>query len=73
MDREEKVQKFLAFFEGKEFKSKEMVLSQSEKVFDLDRFIKYHVAVIRKHHKSRFSKSVIKDLFNIKKQLEKCS
>ena len=71
MSREEKVAKFLEYFEGKEFKQKEMILSKSEKIIDLQKFINYHVKIIKHNHKKRFCKPCILALFQIKKQLEK--
>ena len=70
IERQIKADKFLSYFDGKEFKNKELVLSQSEKVVDLPKFIRYHIAVIKRSHNKRFCKPLIKDLYHVKKKLE---
>ena len=69
-ERQKKVDNFLAYFEGKEFKQKGLVLNQAETITDLPRFIKYHISLIKRSHTKRFSKPYILALFQIKKQLE---
>ena len=70
-EREEKVAKFLSYFEGKEFKNQEMRLGKAEVVVDLNKFINYHVSLIKRSHNKRFAKPYILALNRIKKQLEK--
>ena len=53
-EQQKKVDNFLDYFDGKEFKNKQMILNQAETITDLPRFIKYHISLIKRSHTKSF-------------------